>query len=329
MIMTSALPIGIDVSKDQVDIFLTWQGESFQLEFSNDQQGFRQFRKWLKKRKITQAHLCMEATGRYADALARFFYEAGYEVSVVNPRRIKAYADSKLRRNKTDTADARIIEDFCRSQQPPLWQPPAPEVEALQMMTRHLDRLKRMRTQEINRLKSGISEPTVRAMIQEHIAYLDRAIQELEAKIQDHIDQHPELKTSAELLQTIPGIGESTAAILLAEIQDIDRFDQASELAAYAGLSPRRRRSGSSVRGASHLSKMGNAVLRRALYFPALSASRFNPGVRTLTERLAARGKQRGVIQGAAMRKLLHIIFGVWKHRRPFNPALAMAGTAS
>jgi len=312
--------IGVDISKEKFNVFLTLAEESYHLEFENRREGFRRFWKWLKKRRVKEAHVCMEATGRYADALARFLYEKGLKVSVVNPKRIKAYAESKLSRNKTDRVDAQIIEDFCRTQNPRLWEPPAPEVEALQMMTRHLESLKKMRAQERNRLASGVTEPVVQASIQAHIAYLDEAIAKLEQEIEAHIDQHPHLKEKADLLQSIPGIGKTTAAILLAEIKDIDRFEEASDLAAYAGLTPGRYQSGTSVRKRPHLSKIGNAVLRKAIYFPALVAQRHNPLVRQLAERLAARGKPPMVIQGAAMRKLLHIVFGVWKHRRPFDP---------
>lgn len=316
--------IGIDISKDSFDAALFLQGSAHQLHFQNKQTGFGQFQKWLKKRKVAEAHACMEATGRYADELAFFLYKRGYEVSVVNPRRIKSYAESKLTRNKTDVVDAAIIEDFCRTQLPPLWEPPAPEIEVLQMMTRHLDALKRMRTQELNRLKSGQTASIVQEMIRKHIDFLDQEIAQLEGQIDDHIDHHSGLKKDAELLESIPGIGSLTAAILMAEIKDINRFDSASELASYAGLSPQKRQSGTSVRGRSRLSKIGNATLRKALYFPSMSARRHNPIVRTLSERLAARGKQTMVIQGAAMRKLLHIVFGVWKRGHPFDPAYEM-----
>ena len=106
---------------------------------------------------------------RYADELARFLYDRGFEVSVVNPKRIKSYAESKLTRSKTDAVDAAIIEDFCRTQQPRLWKPASPEIEELQMMTRHLEALKRMRTQELNRLKSGLTAPAVQEIIEKHI----------------------------------------------------------------------------------------------------------------------------------------------------------------
>ncbi len=266
----------------------------------------------------------MEATGRYADELARFLYDRGYEVSVVNPKRIKSYAESKLTRSKTDAVDAAIIEDFCRTQQPRLWKPASPEIEELQTMTRHLEALKRMRTQELYRLKSGLTAPVVQKIIEKHIVFLEQEIEQLEELIDGHIDHHPELKKDAELIESIPGIGNLTAAILMAEIKDINRFDRASELAAYAGLSTQRRQSGTSVRGRSRLSKIGNATLRKALFFPSMSARRHNPIVKAFCERLSARGKQTMVIQGAAMRKLLHLVYGVWKKGRPFDPAYEM-----
>jgi transposase len=161
-------------------------------------------------------------------------------------------------------------------------------------------------------------------MIQKHIAFLDQDIEQLEEQIDEHIDHHPRLKEDAKLIESIPGFGSMTAAILMAEIKDIKAFDSASELACYAGLSPQKRLSGSSVRGRSRLSKIGNAALRKALFYPSMSARRHNPIVKAFCERLSARGKQTMVIQGAAMRKLLHLVYGVWKNDRPFDPAYEM-----
>ena len=313
--------IGVDISKKTFDVALYISEELHQLQFRNNRIGFRQLHKWLKEHKIGEAHVCMEATGRYGDALARFLHEQGYEVSVVNPKRIKAYAESQLVRNKTDAMDAVIIEDFCRTQKQRLWEPPSEEIEELQMMTRHLEALKKMRVQESNRLQSGLTSKIVCRTIKKHIAYLDREIKQLEEQIDDHTDNHPNLKEATTLLESIPGIGRQTAVKLVAEIKDIRNFENASELASYAGMSPQHRESGSSVRRRSRLSKIGNASLRKALYFPTIVARQHNPIVRSFSERLAENGKQKMVIQGASMRKLLHIVYGVWKHGRPFDPA--------
>jgi transposase len=112
----------------------------------------RTLENFLKKRCPHKAHVCLEATGLYGDAVAEFLHERGYTVSVVNPARIKAYGDSQLKRNKTDRSDAALIADFCRTQQPDAWQPPAPEVKELRALLRHLDDLQAMQQQEANRL---------------------------------------------------------------------------------------------------------------------------------------------------------------------------------
>lgn len=138
--------------------------------------------------------------------------------------------------------------------------------------------------------------------------------------IQDHINQHPDLKRDADLLRSIPGIGSKTAATLLGEIGDIQQFAHAPQLAAYAGLTPRQHQSGTSIHRPAHLCKTGNAAFRKALYFPALRALRYNPIIRALRERLAQAGKRPRQIVGAAMRKLLHLVFGVLKSGRPFDP---------
>ena len=139
------------------------------------------------------------------------------------------------------------------------------------------------------------------------------------AEIREHIDRHPGLKEDCELLETIPGIGEKTATTLLAEIEHLRHYKHARQAAAYAGLSPRLRESGTSGKR-SRLSKTGNSRVRKALFMPAISAKQHNPVLRQFSERLARRGKPKMAIIGAVMRKLLHLAFGVLKTRKPFDP---------
>ncbi|MDP7619948.1 MAG: transposase, partial [Dehalococcoidia bacterium] len=148
----------------------------------------------------------------------------------------------------------------------------------------------------------------------------DEEIKRLWKEIRAHIDQHPELKRQRELLETIPAIGEITATLLLAELPDIERFASARQVAAFAGVTPKHRHSGSSVRGRTQMSKMGQARIRCALYMPAIVARRCNPVTKAFSDRLAARGKCPMVIIGALMRKLLHIVYGVLKSGKPFDP---------
>ncbi|HRF95580.1 MAG TPA: IS110 family transposase, partial [Aggregatilineales bacterium] len=274
---------------------------------------------FLKKRKITDLHVCLEATGHYSDAIAQFLHDLGYTVSVVNPSRIKSYADSLLSRNKTDAGDALIIAGFCRTQKPDTWSPPALEIVELQAMVRQLGNLKEMRQQERNRLEAGISSKTVLDTLEKHIAFIDKQIKDLEKRIHDHINRHPGLKQQHDLLTSIPGIGDVSAFKLLAEIRDISAFDSASQLAAFAGLTPRQRVSGSSVRSKSRLSKRGSPRLRECLFMPAIVAKKHNPILSIFAQRLEKAGKSKMVIIGALMRKLLHLAYGVLKSGQPFD----------
>ena len=312
--------IGIDISKAYFDVAYAEDGVKHHQQFQNDKEGFRDLRKWLRKQKVGTAHFAMEATGRYGLKLASFLHRQGYAVSIVNPRQIKAYRDSWLFRNKSDAADALLISKFCRSRDLPLWQPPAREVVAIQDMERRIGSIKKMRTMEVNRLKSGKLTKSVEKSIKKHIAFLDDSIKQINADIKKMIKNHTSLQADVALLTSITGIGEHTAAILIGEVKDITLFGSAPALAAYAGVTPQNQTSGDTVRKKPKMSKVGNARLRAALYYPALSAMQHNPIVKDFAERLKANGKEGKVLVGAVMRKLLHIVYGVWSSGKPFDP---------
>jgi len=310
--------LGIDISKAIFHEELLVNEKLRQRRFNNRPEGFKELCAWLAKHKAERVHVCLEATGRYGDDLALYLYQQGHTVSIVNPARIKAFGESELLRNKDDRPDAGLIRRFCEKQQPPAWQPPAPELRELQALTRHLDNLLETRQQQLNRL-DGVSTKTVAKSLRKLVAHLDTEIQRTEKQIQDHIDDHPDLHQSQQLLASIKGIGKLTAAKLLAELEDISHYQTARQVAAYAGLTPRNRRSGT-LRGKTRLSKTGNSRVRKALFFPAIVAKRHNPIVRSFCQRLADSGKNKMQIIGAAMRKLVHIAFGVLKSGKPFDP---------
>jgi transposase len=315
--------IGIDISKRKFDLCLLRQnGKLKHKVFANTPSGFLQFSAWLKKQQVEGAHLCMEATGTYGEALATYLFDAGHVVSVVNPAIIKAYAQSHLSRTKTDKADATLIARFCQERKPPGWHPLAREVRDLQALVRRLESLLEMHQMEVNRLEAGVSAETVRDSLTEHIAFLDEEIKRTTALIRQHIDQHPTLREQRELLISIPGIGDTTAAKLLAEMLDVKLYKSARQLAAFAGLVPRLHESGSSIKRKARLSKIGAPRLRKALYFPAIAAIKYNPSIKALSIRLKARGLCPMQIIGAAMRKLVHLAFGVLKSGKPFDPTL-------
>lgn len=314
--------LGIDIAKAKFDAYvLLPDGTHHRKVFPNTPTGFKLLTGWLDQHTGDRCHVCLEATGTYGAALALYVYEQQHVVSLINPVAIKAFAASRLTRSKTDRVDASLIARFCATQQPPVWTPPAPEVQELQALVRRLDALVEMRTMERNRLSAGETLAAVRASIEAHVAYLQQEIAQTERLVQQHIRQHTVLFKQLTLLLSIPGIGAATAALLLAEI-NFAAFGNARQVAAYVGVVPRLRQSGSSVRGRSRLSKIGSARVRHALYFPAVTALRCSPVMQQWADGLRARGKCEMQIIGAVMRKLVHLAFGVLKSGRPYDPAM-------
>lgn len=316
--------LGIDISKLKFNACLINKGGKLKHKlFANTSTGFEQLSEWLSKQRVERVHACLEATGSYGEALSLFLSQAGHRVSVINPAAIKAFAQSRLSRTKTDRVDAELIARFCLTQEPPAWTPLPEEVRELQALVRRLESLIEMRVMEENRLSSGITVEMVRQSVEAHLTYLNQEIKRTEELIHNHIDNHPTLKQQSELLDSIPGIAETTAALLLSEITEIKQYRSARQVAAYAGLVPRERQSGSSLRGRVRLSKIGNARLRRALYFPAITALRCSPFFQTWAEGLQKRGKSKLSVICAVMRKLVHLAYGVLKSEKPFDPEWA------
>ncbi|MBI3536375.1 MAG: IS110 family transposase [Chloroflexi bacterium] len=314
-----SLPVlGIDIAKESYTVALLVEAHCYQHEFPNRPSSFKSLSTWLQKRGVARVHACLEATGRYGENLAEYLHQHGHTVSVVNPMRIKAYMQSQLARNKTDQLDAELIARFCQTQNPPPWIPPAPEIRELQELLHQYTAVQDDRQREANRLQAGLKAQTVQELIQAHLDFLDQQIEKIKRLIQEHIDRYPHLKAQSELLTSIPGIGDLTAAHLVAV--EMHRFADARALTAYGGLNPMVRTSGKSVRRKPRLSKIGHATLRKALYLPALTAIRCNPIIQAFCARLAERGLCAMAIIGAAMRKLLCLAYGVLKSGRPFDP---------
>lgn len=311
--------LGIDVGKLKLDVVLMFDKKTLARKFDNSAKGFKLLAGWLSSLHISHVHACLEATGIYGEAVAEFLYEKGHRVSVVNPLRIKGYAHSDLQRNKTDPADARTIADFCMAKDPQDWHPLPAEVKHLQSLTRRIEALDEMLRAESNRLEAA--SRSVRPSLKRIIGTLEKEIENVHRLIKEHIDNHPDLKQQSDLLQSIPGIGQKTAQVLLGEIQ-FSNFDSARSLAAHAGVTPGKHQSGTSLNW-TRLSKVGNGRIRKALYFPAMTAIKHNEIIKTFASRLDQNGKAPMQVICAAMRKLLHVAFGVLKNNHPFDPTLA------
>jgi transposase len=318
--MTTVTAVGIDIAKLKFDAAAWSAGKYKNKVFPNNAEGFAAFVSWLAQ--FEAPRLCLEATGSYGEALATFVFDQGFPVSVVNPAQISAFGKTELLRSKTDRGDAKLIARFCALHQPALWQPLPRSVRDLQALVRRLDHLLEMRHMEANR--SLTAEPVVQASIATILSVLEAQIEATRSAIRHHIDQNPTLRQQQVLLESIPGIGPTTSAALLGLLGEITRFDTAKQVVAFTGLNPTVRESGQ-WRGASRLSKTGDARLRRVLYMPALVAWRYNPVINVFCERLKSRGKHGKAIACAAMRKLLHIAYGVLKSGMPFNPDIPLA----
>lgn len=321
--MTTVL--GIDIGKDQLVVALLCPPQPLETaSFDNPPQGFQRLRRFLDKRKLKTLHACMEATGRSYESLADFLHAQGYAVSVVNPARIKAYAQSQMSRNKTDQLDAALIADFCRTQQPPLWTPPPPTWRELQALVRHLEDLQadyqRTRNRHHALQHAAHTSPLVLDNLHIQLDLLKQQIEQVKCAIQQHLDQHPDLKRDKDLLTSIPGIGDLTAGKLLAEFRSIRDLTDVRQLVAFAALNPRQHQSGKTARAHTPISKQGRASIRAALYLPAITAKNRATCLRPLVERWQQRGLCPMEMVVAMMRKLLHLIYGVLKSGQPFDP---------
>jgi len=310
--------VGIDISKTKFDAAILFSDNKVKTKkFENKLSGFSELISWLKKHEAVDLHVCLEATGVYSEALAIYLSEIGHKVSVVNPAKIKGFAQSELARNKTDKADARLIARFCRAMNPPLWQPKPHHIRELGDWVHRLQGLQNLHQQEVNRL--DVASACVKGSILAIIKHLKKEIEQVKKKIRTHIERNSDLQAKKQLLETIPGIGEATIAQVLAFISNIEDFENARQVAAFVGLNPKQRQSESSMQGRTRLSKIGDANLRKAFYMPAVVAKRYNPIIKAFCERLEAAGKPTMLIIGAAMRKLIHIIYGVLKSGKAFD----------
>jgi transposase len=324
--------VGIDVSKKKLDVSLLVDGKTRTKVLENSAAGHQALLTWLEKSKVPMSalHICMESTGVYSEPVALALHNAGLTVSVVNPACIKGFGHSENIRNKNDTIDAGLIARYCAAMRPESWVPPPLEQRQLRAWSQRVQTLKDMRQQEENRLEaltvSGIDD--VAEHVKQLIDWLSKEIAKLEGDINDHIDRHPGLKHDADLLASIPGLGETTVAKLLGHLGDIRRFDSAKTFAAFLGVTPKQRSSGSSVHGRTMMSRTGSVALRTALYMPSLVARRHNPILRRFAERLALGGMTKKAVIGAVMHKLAHLIYGIIKTGKPFDANYLAKGLA-
>jgi transposase len=320
--------LGVDVAKAKLDCMLldTTNGKRKAKVVSNTSAGFAQLLQWLDKQKAAQPHVVMEPTGVYHEAAALALTDAGLPLSLVNPAQLRQFAHGLGVKTKTDKADSAVLARYGETQKPELWQAPSKAVRRLKALLARRDAVADDLLRERNRQEAsefGQAPEAVKQSIAQSIAFLEAELKRLETMIQEHIDSDPNLRNKKELLESILGVGERVSSHMTA-LFAARAFDRAEQLAAYLGLVPVQWESGSSVRGRPRMSKAGPAYLRKLLYMPAIVASRCNPHIKAVSERLLAKGKAKMAVIGACMRKLAHLCFGVIHSGRPYEPNYAM-----
>jgi transposase len=323
--------IGIDVSKAKLDCLWIRDLSAMKVKskvHQNTPTGHKALLEWAIKQigeDVNELHFVMEATGVYHEALAHALYDAGAQVSVINPTRIRHYAKSLGAQSKNDKKDSVVIAQYGMTQSPLLWVPEPPEIRQLKALIARCDAVKQDIQREVNRLeKATVSDVSaeVRASIETVRSQLEAEKKRLESLIDDHIDNHPGLKKDRKLLESIPAIGPVLSRQMVAVIHSRS-FARASQVAAFLGLIPVENESGTSVFSPPRLSKRGDGRIRAKIYMAAVVATRHNPDIRAQYQRLLKRGKTKMSALGAAMRKLVHICFGVLKHQVPYQPQVA------
>lgn len=326
--------LAVDVSLEKLDLALggPTAKRCFERQVRNDASGFKRLLEWVKERsgwEASQLTVVMEATGVYHEALATALHEAGCRVIIANPKRTRDYAKGLGILNKADKVDARALWQYVKEHGEKLhaWTPPPLEVRMLRSLYGRLAALEEDLQRELNRQQqAALSAQPVRVIesLQRSVEHLQKEQRRLKRSIEDHFDQHPGLKSQRDLLQSVPAIGPVSADHLLCLFLSRS-FKSAREAAAFCGLTPKIHESGT-LRKPSHLTKAGDAQLRSKLYMPAVVATRRNPELQRIYDRLVGAGKCKLSAIGALMRRLVHIAFGIIKHQTPYNPKLVACG---
>lgn len=313
------VPCGIEVS---ASILLVARGSHALREFPNTAAGHQAVWRFLEQA-AGPVRVCLEATGGYGLDMALTLHGARLAVMVANPRAVRHFALAEMRRSKTDRVDAAVLREFAARMRFRPWQPPSPTALKLVAVARRLQALTEMITAEKNRLHAAsLSQALpgyVRLEIRRHLQILARHAQRLRQAAEEFIADDLELAERYQLLQSIPGFGPVSALHVLAELSLLAPHLDVRQWVAAAGLDPRQHSSGISVHKPARISKLGNARLRQGLYMPALVASQHEPHLAAFYQKLLARGKAKLQALVALMRKLLHAIYGMFKHHQTFD----------
>ena len=301
--------VGIDVSKDWLDVALGTQAQPWRV--ANSAEGILDL--VARLRSLPVELIVLESTGGLEGLLLAELHAAGLPVARVNPGRVREFAKATGQLAKTDRLDARLLAHFAERIRPEVVRLPSEDEQYLAALVSRRRQLLEMRVAENNRLST--TPQRLQARVNKHLDWLQAEIDQLEQDIQDFIRQTPLWREKGDLLRSVPGIGDITACTLLAELPELGLLNR-KEVAALVGVAPFNRDCGRS-QGQRHIHG-GRTSVRNVLFMATLSATRFNPVIRAFYQHLLANGKEKMVALVACMRKLLTILNAILRHRQPW-----------
>lgn len=311
--------VGIDVSKESLDAYCKRLGGR---QFSNDEIGFKLFRKWIG----SAAHIVMEASGPYYLRLAHQLHEWGMPLSVVNPLTVRRFCQMNLQRAKTDAKDALSIYQFAELTKPPRWSPAPEHLQQMLQIQSVMEQLTKQLTSTMNALESLSHHPSTDKRASKSLERVARVQKDQIAQLEQEIMELAKVHYSAEFnsLISIPGIGKKTAMLLILSTNGFSRFENVKQLTAFTGIAPRIFQSGKTINKKPRISKLGMSDLRRSLFMCALKAIKCNEACKNLYDRFRASGKAAKVALMAVTHKLLRQAFALVKSRQIFDVKLSL-----
>ena len=295
-------------------------------EFPNDKKGFNQLNRWVLKTLKSKDDLVylMEATGVYYENLAYHLHKIKKTVHVSLPNKTKHYFASLNVKSKTDAIDAKVLSQFGVERKHSSWVPPKAIYRELRNLTRYYVQLQEQKTSLGNIKHSKEESHEVQAFIlksnKQLITSIEKQIEKIKVQIQKTIASDKELESKIDKLTSIKGVGLLTVVTIVAETFGFDQFNNIKQLISYAGYDVVQRESGTSIKGKTRISKKGNRYIRNALYFPAMVSCRYNENLKEVYLRIIQKKPSKMVGQVAIQRKLLVLMYTLWKTNQVYNP---------
>jgi transposase len=324
---------GVDVARKELVICLGRMYDDLTPElyasktFPNTTKGFVAFIQWVNKLSDTglPVRYVMEATGVYHESLAYYLDKQGLEVSIVLPNKISNYTRTLEVKTVTDKTASEAIARFGLERKLDNWKPASPVYKKLRQLTRERDQLVQARTVAKNQLHAEQSEAepnkTTIARVNKQIALFDKQEQEIKTELAVLIKQNEPVKEKVELITTISGVGSLTAVTVLAETNGFELIRSKKQLTSYAGLDIKEKQSGTSIKGKPRISKKGNKFLRKSMHLPALAAIRHDERYKAVFARMVAKHGIKMKAAVAVQRKLLEMIYIIYKTNKPYDKA--------